>query len=260
MIITKKMLMDIGVSGARSDRYLRDLNAMLPKYGINTPLRVAHFLAQVLHESGMLRHTTENMNYSAKGLRKIFSKYFTRAQARSYARKPESIGNRAYANRNGNGSETSGDGHRYRGRGLIQLTGKDNYQKFSDWHGVDVVHDPNSVASNYAVASAVFYWNRNSLNWLADRNDVRAVTKRINGGYNGLQDRIDLLRKAKRAVAASNLSQAPSVAPKTSTTGITQETPMTPVDSVPSKKLANPFAILFQKIIDFILRITGAGR
>ena len=198
MKITKDALIELGVTGVRADRYIQDLNVMLPLYGIDTPLRVAHFMAQVLHESGMMRHTVENMNYSAKALRRVFRKYFTVERAQRYARKSEKIGNRVYANRMGNGSESSGDGDRYRGRGLIQLTGKNNYQQFSDWHGVDVIHNPKSVASNHAVASAVFYWSRNNLNNYADRDDVRKVTKRINGGYNGLEDRKRLLDKAKR--------------------------------------------------------------
>src|SRR5512135_482328 len=131
MRVTSAILTELGVTAARADRYLPDLQALLPQHGIDTPLRVAHFLAQVLHESGLLRIVEENLNYSAEGLRRVFPKYFTAAQAQGYARQPQAIANRVYGSRLGNGDEASGDGYRYRGRGLIQLTGKANYRAFA---------------------------------------------------------------------------------------------------------------------------------
>lgn len=197
MKIEKQVLTGLGVSSANTDKFLPDLNRLLPKYDIDTPLRVAHFLAQVLHESGRMKHTVENMNYSGEGLRKTFKKYFTTAEAKDFARQPERIGNRVYANRMGNGDEASGDGFRFRGRGLVQLTGRSNYKKFSTWLGKDVVAKPEQVADKYAVASAVFFWDSKKLNSLADLDDGTKITKRVNGGFNGLSDRLGLLAQAK---------------------------------------------------------------
>ena len=213
MRIEKSLLTGLGVRKDRAEKYLPALNTALAEHGIDTPLRVAHFLAQVLHESGKMKFVKENLNYSPKGLLSTFSKYFTTAQAAAYARKPEKIGSRVYANRMGNGPEASGEGYRYRGRGLIQLTGKSNYRKFSKWIGDDVVSNPERVATKYAVHSAVFYWMTRSykgspLNALADRDDVFLLTKAINGGTNGLDDRKDLLAKAKRLL---NIAVVPSL-------------------------------------------------
>ena len=131
MDLRKETLLELGVRSDRADKYLEALNQTLQMGGINTPLRITHFLAQVLHESAKLRWVEENLNYSEEALLRVFGKYFTQAQARRYARKPRLIGSRVYANRMGNGNEASGDGYRYRGRGLIQLTGKNNYRAFS---------------------------------------------------------------------------------------------------------------------------------
>ena len=157
MKIKKNWLKSLGVNDARVEQYLPDLKSVLPQYDIDTPLRLAHFLSQILHESGKMCFVEENLNYSAKGLRAIFSKYFTPAQAQAYARKKKKIGSRVYANRMGNGDEESGEGYRYRGRGLIQLTGKNNYKKFSRWIEQDVVAQPDLVASQFAVHSAVYF-------------------------------------------------------------------------------------------------------
>jgi predicted chitinase len=195
-----EMLKEMGVSNEDAEQYIDDLESTLPKYGIaDSKVRLAHFFSQVLHESGHLRYDMENLNYSAKALRAVFRKYFkTKRQAEGYARKPEKIANRVYANRMGNGSESSGDGWKYRGRGLIQLTGKNNYQAFAKWIGDDrILDDPDLVATEYAVHSAVFYWDKNSLNKIADKDDVVRLTKRINGGTNGLAHRTELLTKAK---------------------------------------------------------------
>ena len=150
-----------------------------------------------------MRFNMENLNYSSKALRAVFGKYFkTTNQANNYARKPQKIANKVYANRMGNGSETSGDGWKYRGRGLIQLTGKNNYKDFSKWIGNDgVIDDPDLVATEYAVHSAVFYWDKKKLNKIADQDDVRKMTKRINGGLNGLSHRKELLNKANGLLA-----------------------------------------------------------
>jgi predicted chitinase len=160
----------------------------------------------VLHESGLMRITVENLNYSASRLREVFPNRFSAAQAQALAGRPEAIGNRIYANRLGNGDESSGDGFRYRGRGLIQLTGKANYRKFGTFVGEDVVAAPDRVAGEFAVHSAVFFWSDRSINELADADDVRAITKRVNGGFNGLPKRMHLLDQAKAL-----LRRAPTV-------------------------------------------------
>ena len=132
MLVTRELLTRMGASAVHADRHLDALNAAMAVHGIDTELRIAHFLAQVMHESGGLRLTEENLNYSAEGLRRVFRKYYrSDAEAAADARQPERIANRVYASRMGNGPESSGDGYRYRGRGLIQLTGKDNYRSFA---------------------------------------------------------------------------------------------------------------------------------
>ncbi|MEW8279191.1 MAG: glycoside hydrolase family 19 protein [Candidatus Thiodiazotropha sp.] len=206
-----EMLKEMGVSSTDAEQYIDDLELTLPKYGIaNSKVRLAHFFSQVLHESGCMRYDMENLNYSAKALRTVFGKYFkTKRQAEGYARQPEKIANKVYANRMGNGAESSGDGWRYRGRGLIQLTGKNNYRAFAKWIGDDrIIDDPDLVASEYAVHSAVFYWDKNNLNRIADKDDVVRMTKRINGGTNGLAHRTELLTKAKGLLAMLDLKPA----------------------------------------------------
>jgi putative chitinase len=165
------------------------------KFQINTPLRLAHFLAQCGHESGGFRVTQENLNYSAKGLAGIFKKYFpTEAAATPYARQPQKIANKVYANRMANGSEASGDGYKFRGRGYIQLTGRDNYTQFGKAIGEDITSNPDVVASKYSLLSAAWFWSKNGLNKLADGGStdstVTSITKRVNGGTIGLADRI----------------------------------------------------------------------
>lgn len=168
------------------------LQQLLPDYEINTPQRIAAFLAQCAHESGNFVFIKENLNYKAASLRKVFPKYFpTDELAQQYAQKPEKIANRIYANRMGNGPEESGDGYRYCGRGLIQVTGKENYQ----WFAASLEISP-EAASEYmetfegAAQSACWFWETNKLNTWADRNDILTLTKRINGGTIGLEDRI----------------------------------------------------------------------
>ncbi len=166
--------------------------------GINTKERVCMFLAQCGHESGGFTLTVENLNYGAKGLLGTFPKYFkTLSEATSYERKPEKIANKVYANRMGNGPESSGDGWKYRGRGIIMTTGKANYAEFSKYSGIDAVNNPDLLSTDISVAikSAIWFWNKNKLNSYCDNNDFIGLTKRINGGLNGLKDRQDKLQK-----------------------------------------------------------------
>lgn len=165
---------------------------LMPDYEINTPQRIAHFVAQCAHESGNFVFLQENLNYRAVSLRKTFPKYFPTDQlAQQYANKPEMIANRVYANRMGNSDEASGDGWRYRGRGLIQLTGRDNYTFFAASLSIDIMDCVQYMATfEGAAQSACFFWEQNRLNRFADANDVRGLTRAINGGYIGLEDRI----------------------------------------------------------------------
>ena len=167
------------------------LDQLLDDYEINTPLRVAHFIAQCAHESGNFVFIKENLNYKAVSLRKTFPKYFTTdALAAEYANKPERIANRVYANRMGNGDEASGDGYKYCGRGLIQLTGRDNYTFFAGSLDISVEEAAEYLATfEGAAQSACFFWEQNNLNKFADANDVKGLTRAINGGYIGLEDR-----------------------------------------------------------------------
>ena len=173
--------------------------AMIPdtaaKFGINTPLRLAHFLAQCGHESAGFKATQENLNYSAKGLMGIFKKYFpTEALAKQYERNPQKIASKVYGGRMGNGVEATGEGYKFRGRGYIQLTGKDNYTAFGKSIGEDIVSNPDVVSGKYALLSAAWFWSNNGLNKLADGGSadtvVTTITKRVNGGTIGLPDRI----------------------------------------------------------------------
>lgn len=182
------------LKGKVPDGVIAQIPECAAKFQINTPLRLAHFLAQCGHESAGFKATQENLNYSAAGLNKIFGKYFRTVNAASYARQPEKIASRVYANRMGNGDEASKEGYKYRGRGYIQLTGKDNYSAFNDSVDDDVINNPDLVSSKYALLSAAWYWNSRSLNNTADQGAtdaaVMAVTKKVNGGTIGLADRI----------------------------------------------------------------------
>lgn len=183
----------------KAQTYLPYMNTVLPNFGIDTPLRKAHFLSQLAHESGGLKYSEENLNYSAKALRSVFGKYFkTNEIAEQYARLPERIANRVYANRMGNGSEISGDGWKFRGRGLIQLTGKDNYQNFAKAFGIDCVNNPDLILEpEIAITSACWYWKKRKINAFADTDDIIMVTKRINGGKHGILDRMQWLDSFK---------------------------------------------------------------
>ncbi len=187
------------LKGHVPDAVIAQIPDCVTKFQINTPLRLAHFLAQCAHESAGFKATQENLNYSASGLNKIFGKYFRTVNAANYARQPEKIASRVYANRMGNGDEASKDGYKYRGRGYIQLTGKNNYAEFDKSIDDDVVANPDLVASKYALLSAAWYWNSRSLNNSADKGAsdavVTEVTKKVNGGTIGLADRIQHFRE-----------------------------------------------------------------
>jgi putative chitinase len=183
------------LKGHIPDSVIAQIPETVAKFGIDTPLRLAHFLAQCGHESGGFRLTKENLNYSAKGLKGIFAKYFKEAGlAESYERKPEKIANRVYGGRMGNGPESSGDGSKYCGRGYIQLTGKDNYVAFGKSINEDMTLNPEKVSTHYPLLSAAWFFTKNGLHKLADGGATEAVvtqiTKRVNGGTIGLPDRI----------------------------------------------------------------------
>jgi putative chitinase len=192
------------VKNPHIDHWYAALEQLLDDYDINTPLRVAHFVAQCAHESGNFVFIKENLNYKAASLQKTFAKYFPTSElAAQYANKPERIANRIYASRMGNGPEASGDGYRYCGRGLIQLTGRDNYTFFAG--SLDITTEE---ASEYlqtfegAAQSACWFWEQNNLNRFADANDVKGLTRAINGGYIGLDDRISHTEHALHVLGA----------------------------------------------------------
>lgn len=181
------------------DVVINQIPDCVTEFQINTPLRLAHFLAQCDHESGGFKTTQENLNYSAEGLKKTFPKYFPDNLAESYAKQPEKIASRVYASRMGNGDEASKDGYKYRGRGYIQLTGKDNYSAFDKSVDDDISSNPDLVSEKYALLSAAWFWNSRALNSLADKGSsdsvVTEITKKVNGGTNGLDERIKNFKK-----------------------------------------------------------------
>lgn len=189
---TQEKLAEFLKGNAYSAEWYAACTKILPDYEINTLPRVAAFLAQCAHESAGFKTLKENLNYKAESLRRVFPKYFpTQQLAEQYAHNQEAIANRVYANRMGNGPEESGDGFRYCGRGLIQLTGHDNYQNFADSLEMAVEDVPEYLGTfEGAVQSACWFWETNNLNQLADASDMLTLTKRINGGTIGLEDRI----------------------------------------------------------------------
>jgi len=199
MEITADLIKQLYPQYKHPDDLAECLNESFDKYEINTVNRAAGFLAQCGHESNGFTVLKENLNYSAEGLNKIFHKYFpTVESAQAYARQPEKIANKVYANRMGNGDEVSGDGYKFRGRGAIQLTGHDNYSKFAAAVGMDLddaVQDLETLDG--AIESACWFWETNGLNAICDRDDIVAMTKRINGGTIGLDDRKAHYEKAK---------------------------------------------------------------
>lgn len=183
------------LKGHIPDAVIAQIPDTAAKFQINTPLRLAHFLAQCGHESGGFRATQENLNYSAKGLNGIFKKYFpTEAAAKAYERQPAKIASKVYGGRMGNGPESTGEGYKFRGRGYIQLTGKENYTAFGKAINEDICSNPDKVASSYALLSAAWFFNKNGLHKMADEGAtdlvVTKITKRVNGGTIGLPDRI----------------------------------------------------------------------
>lgn len=204
MSLTLQQLKQIIPKNPYVDYWYRALDQLLPDYEINTPQRMAAFLAQCAHESGGFTALKENLNYRAVTLRKVFPKYFpTDEIASAYAQQQSAIANRVYANRMGNGDEHSGDGFKYCGRGLIQVTGKENYTWFADSLGITP-----EEASEYmetfegAAQSACWFWETNNLNTWADKGDIMTLTKRINGGTIGLEDRIKHYEHALHVLGA----------------------------------------------------------
>ena len=206
-MITRDQLAQLLPKNPYVDHWHHALEQLLPDYEINTPQRIAAFIAQCAHESGGFTALKENLNYKAATLRKIFPKYFpTDELANAYANMPnkqEAIANRVYASRMGNGDEHSGDGYRYCGRGLIQLTGKNNYQAFADSLEMSVEDVPEYLATfEGAAQSACWFWESNNLNRFADSGDIKGLTKAINGGYIGLEDRIKHYEHALHVLGA----------------------------------------------------------
>jgi putative chitinase len=199
-MITEKHLRLLGVE----ESWTEPLKAALALHGIDTKLRICHFMAQCLHESNNFKVLVENLNYSQQGLRKVFPKYFPDdAIAFRYARQPAAIANRVYGGRMGNGGEATGDGFKYRGRGLIQVTGKDNYTACSKFLFSDLrlLDDPAHLSTKEgAVLSACWYWTKNNLNKIADTDNIELITLKVNGGKIGLADRIHHLDKCKEII------------------------------------------------------------
>jgi len=191
-MITQEQLGQLLPDNAYISHWHEVLEQLLPDYNINTPQRIAAFVAQCAHESGNFKILKENLNYKAATLRKIFPKYFPDdAIASAYAGKQELIANKVYANRMGNGDIETGDGYRYCGRGLIQLTGRSNYQAFADSLEMQVEDVPEYLTTfEGAAQSACWFWESNNLNQYADSGDILNMTKKINGGIIGLEDRI----------------------------------------------------------------------
>jgi len=187
------------LKGTIPDSVIAQIHETAKKFNITTNLRLAHFLSQCAHESGNFKAVNENLNYSADGLRKTFGKYFPGSLAESYAKQPEKIASRVYGGRMGNGDESTKDGYKFRGRGYIQLTGKSNYTKFTQYIGEDCVSNPDLVATKYPLASAAFFFDSNKLWNICDKGSddatVTSLTRRVNGGTHGLDDRLEKFKK-----------------------------------------------------------------
>ena len=203
-ILTRDQLAQLLPGNPYLDYWYSALERCLPDYDINTPQRVAAFMAQCAHESGNFKFLKENLNYRAESLCKVWPRYFPSLDvARQYAQNQERIANRAYANRMGNGPEESGDGWKFCGRGLIQLTGRNNYQSFADSIETDIEDVPHYLQTfEGAVQSACWFWESNNLNKWADVGDMVTLTKKINGGTLGLEDRIKHYNHALHVLGA----------------------------------------------------------
>lgn len=202
-----KLQAAMGCTRATAALWAQPIDEACRRYEINTAARLCAFLAQIGHESASLSRLSENLNYSADGLRRVWPSRFDEATAQAYARKPEMIANKVYADRMGNGPESSGDGYKYRGRGPIQITGKANYEamtdavraKFND--APDFVANPGALLDpKWGAATACAYWDNRRLNALADKGDFRGITLRINGGLIGMDDRLARYARAKRVL------------------------------------------------------------
>ena len=180
------------LKGHIPDNVIAQIPDTASKFGIDTPLKLAHFLAQCGHESGGFRLTQENLNYSAQGLKNIFPKYFPGNLSESYARNPQKIASKVYGGRMGNGPDSTGEGYKFRGRGYIQLTGKDNYTAFGKAINEDILSNPDLVSTKYPLLSAAWFFSKNCLKRCVDASDatVTSVTKCVNGGTIGLPDRL----------------------------------------------------------------------
>ncbi|MDI3489576.1 MAG: putative chitinase [Thauera sp.] len=200
-MITAAILQELGASWRNAAQYVAPLNATAERYEITTPRRVACWLGQLAHESRSFSTVVENLNYSAPRLLAVFPKYFDAQSAEEYARNPARIASRVYGGRMGNGSEATSDGWHFRGRGLIQITGRENYERCGNALGVDLTRRPGLLEQPmYAALSAGWFWDRAKLNDRADRMDIAGITRAINGGTNGAEDRIQLTAKALRAL------------------------------------------------------------
>lgn len=193
------------LKGHVPDSVIVQIPEVAEKFKINTPLRLAHFLAQCSHESGGFKVFQENLNYSADGLKKIFPKYFPGNLSESYARNPEKIASKVYGGRMGNGPESTKEGYKFRGRGALQTTGKENYKRLGDFLGVDLISNPDLVATKYSLASAAFFFESNKLWTICDKGStsdvVTQLTKRINGGTIGLDHRLSEFTKFNKLLS-----------------------------------------------------------
>jgi len=189
---TEQLAKILKMKPAKAGEWIDAINATFEKFDISTPERQACFLGQCAHESGGFTALSENLNYSASSLCRVWPKRFpTVTDGQNYERNPQKIANKVYANRMGNGDEESGEGWAYRGRGLIQLTGKTNYEACGEAIGVDLVSNPDLVSTpEYAALTAGWFWDKNHLNKFSDANDMEGLTKKINGGTHGIEDRV----------------------------------------------------------------------
>jgi putative chitinase len=189
---TAQLAQILKMKPAKAGEWIDAINETFEKFDISTPERQACFLGQCAHESGGFTALSENLNYSAASLCRVWPKRFpTMNDGQNCEKNPQKIANKVYASRMGNGDEESGEGYAYRGRGLIQLTGKSNYEACGKALGVDLVENPDLVATpQYAALSAGWFWNKNKLNAYADKNDMEGLTKKINGGTHGIEDRV----------------------------------------------------------------------
>jgi len=237
ILTTAKLAKILSITESVAGQWMPHLDAAMEKYTINSKLRIAAWIAQVGHESGRLRLKEENLNYSADGLTKTFGKYFNAQQAEDYARQPERIGSRVYANRMGNGNEASGEGYKYRGRGLIQVTGKENYTACSKALDLNLIKEPDALLTDSnAAMSAGWFWGSKGLNNYADRKEFDTITRRINGGMNGAADRNALYQRALKVLddesPDTDKDKAAEVEPDKTTTISKEPTPIAKTTSM----------------------------